>query len=153
MRKFIWTGLALSLLFAACSKEEQAPLPDLPKVSMPEGVVGNYSGRLPCENCKSLMAKMALLEDSSAVVVQTLFAETTTTDTLKGTFSCEPGKVLVTLGEGKKLNFQVGKSGALSLLTGAGTVYEFSDGMPADFIRILKQPKTEKTAKEPANEG
>ena len=37
--KGLLLGCALCVPFTACSKEEPAPLPDLPKVEIPEGLL------------------------------------------------------------------------------------------------------------------
>jgi len=129
-------------LVAGCSKEEPAPLPDLPKVELPGGLVGLYSGRLPCENCKARMVRMELQEDSSVVFEESILTDAVKTDTIKGRFSHESGKVSIELENKTRLKFLVEKSGALSMLTGAGTVYEDEDGMKADLIRIYNKPKT-----------
>lgn len=128
----------------ACSQEEKsAPLPDLPKVELPKGIAGLYVGRLPCDNCKARMVRMEIAEDSTVSVVETVIVDTAKVDSLKGRFSGMEGKVFVSLDNGTKWNFQVGKSGALSLLTGTGDVYRDKDGMPADLIRIINKPKVE----------
>lgn len=148
MKNLFSTGLLAGLfslsLLAGCSQEEKsAPLPDLPKVELPKGLAGFYAGRLPCENCKARMVRLELAEDSTVFAVETVLTDTTKVDSLKGTYSAADGKVGVTLENGKKWNFQVGNSGALSLLTGAGTVYKDENDMPADLIRIINKPKVE----------
>ncbi len=148
MKNLFSTGLLAGLfslsLLAGCSQEEKsAPLPDLPKVELPKGLAGLYSGRLPCENCKARMVRLELAEDSTVVAVESVLTDTTKTDTLSGKYSAADGKVSVELGNGAKWNFVVGKSGALSLLTGAGTVYKDENDMPADLIRIINKPKVE----------
>ena len=131
-------------MFSACSQEEKnAPLPDLPKVELPKGLAGLYVGRLPCDNCKARMVHMEIAEDSSVSVVETVIVDTAKADSLKGRFSQVEGKVVVALDNGAKWNFQVGNSGALSLLTGTGEVYRDENGMPADLIRIINKPKVE----------
>lgn len=148
MKRLVFTGLLVGLfsgaMLAGCSQEEKsAPLPDLPKVELPEGLAGLYSGRLPCENCKVRMVRLELAEDSSVIAVETVLTDTAKSDTLSGKYSAADGKVSVELGNGTKWNFVVGNSGALSLLTGAGTVYKDENDMPADLIRIINKPKTE----------
>ena len=137
MRNLFYTGLFAGLfscaMFSACSQEEKnAPLPDLPKVELPKGLAGLYVGRLPCDNCKARMVRMEIAEDSSVSVVETVIVDTAKADSLKGRFSQVEGKVVVALDNGAKWNFQVGNSGALSLLTGTG-----------DLIRIINKPKVE----------
>ena len=147
MKNLFYTGLLAGLfscvMLGACSQEEKAPLPDLPKVELPEGLVGLYVGRLPCDNCKARMVRMELAQDSSVSVVETVIVDTAKADSLKGRFSQVEGKVVVALDNGAKWNFQVGNSGALSLLTGTGEVYRDENGMPADLIRIINKPKVE----------
>lgn len=140
MKRIVLATLCMGLFLAGCNKEEPAPLPDLPKVEIPEGVVGFYTGRLPCDNCKVRMVRMTLAEDSSVSVVQTVLTDSQKTDTLAGRFSVDSGKVAVVLSEGTHWNFQVERSGTLSLLTGAGTVYEDENGVRVDLIRILNRP-------------
>lgn len=142
--KNLFRGLVFCLAFTllvGCSKEEPAPLPDLPKVELPKGLAGLYSGRLPCENCKVRMVQMTLAEDSTLVFKQTIRTDTMKTDSLKGKYSFSDGKVSVEIEDGTHLNFLVEKSGALSMLTGAGTVYVDENGMKADLIRIYNMPK------------
>ena len=121
--KGLLLGCALCVPFTACSKEEPAPLPDLPKVEIPEGLPGLYSGRLPCENCKARGVRMELAEDSTLLFIQTIITDTVKVD------------------DGLHLNFAVEKYGALSMLTGAGTVYLDENGMKADLIKIITAPK------------
>lgn len=128
-------------LVVGCSKEEPAPLPDLPKVEVPEGLVGLYSGRLPCDNCKARMVRMVLSEDSTVSFVQTFVTDTMKTDSLKGKFSLDSGKVTIDIENGPQMKFLVEKSGSLSMLTGSGTMYVDQDSMKADLIRIYNVPK------------
>ena len=134
-------------LVVGCSKEEPAPLPDLPKIEVPEGLIGLYSGRLPCDNCKARMVRMVLAEDSTVSFVQTFVTDTMKTDSLRGKFTVDSGKVSIEVENGIHLKFLVEKSGALSMLTGAGTVYEDEDGMKADLIRIYNVPKVKEGGK------
>ena len=97
----------------------------------------------PCDDCKARMVRMEIAEDSSVSVVETVIVDTAKADSLKGRFSQVEGKVVVALDNGAKWNFQVGNSGALSLLTGTGEVYRDENGMPADLIRIINKPKVE----------
>lgn len=142
MKRIVLATLCMGLFLVGCEKEGEkpAPLPELPKVEIPEGVVGFYAGRLPCDNCKVRMVRMTLAEDSSVTVVQNIMTDSVKSDTLSGKFSIDSGKVAVALSEGARWNFQVEKSGALSLLTGAGTVYQDENGMKVDLIRILNVP-------------
>ena len=142
MKRIVLATLCMGLFLAGCSKDEPAPLPELPKVEVPEGLVGLYSGRLPCENCKARVVRMELAEDSTVLFVQTLVADTMKTDSLKGKFSVASGKVTVELEGAPHLIFLIESSGALSMLTGAGTVYEDENGMKADLIRIYNVPKS-----------
>lgn len=141
MKRIVLATLCMGLLLAGCSKEEPAPLPELPKVEIPETLVGLYSGRLPCENCKARGVRMELAEDSTLLFVQTLMTDTVKVDSLRGKYSFGDGKVSVVLDDGLRLNFAVDKYGALSMLTGAGTVYLDENGMKADLIKIITAPK------------
>lgn len=148
MKKTLLSALLLSVALVACSKEEEAPLPDLPKVELPEGLAGLYSGRLPCDNCKVRMVRMNLAEDRTAEVVETLMGETMKVDTLKGTFDDKDGVVSLVLSEGKvKWSFKRGTSGSLDFMTSAGSVYEDADGMKASLIRIYNMPTLKKHVK------
>lgn len=131
------------VLFVGCSKEEApAPLPALKPVELPKNTAGFYSGRLPCDDCKMRMVRAELLEDSSVTFVQTVVTDTMKTDTLKGTYSVNGEILSMSLSEASmNLKFKRDSLGNMALLTGAGTVYEDADGMTAELIRILRNPK------------
>lgn len=140
-----WILLLGLFVLLGCSKEEQAPLPPLKKIEVPEGVVGFYSGRLPCDNCKGNVVKAELKEDSSVVFIQNIIRGSTPdsveTDTLSGRFTFDGDKLSMELSEGKvRYRFQQGSYGSLALLTGAGTVYKDQDGFKAELIRIYINP-------------
>ena len=140
-----WILLLGPFVLLGCSKEEQAPLPPLKKIEVPEGVVGFYSGRLPCDNCKGNVVKAELKEDSSVVFIQNIVRGSTPdsveTDTLSGRFTFDGDKPSMELSEGKvRYRFQQGSYGSLALLTGAGTVYKDQDGFKAELIRIYINP-------------
>lgn len=140
-----WILLLGLFVLLGCSKEEQAPLPPLKKIEVPEGVVGFYSGRLPCDNCKGNVVKAELKEDSSVVFIQNIVRGSTPdsveTDTLSGRFIFDGDKLSMELSEGKvRYRFQQGSYGSLALLTGAGTVYKDQDGFKAELIRIYINP-------------
>ena len=140
-----WILLLGPFVLLGCSKEEQAPLPPLKKIEVPEGVVGFYSGRLPCDNCKGKVVKAELKEDSSVVFIQNIVRGSTPdsveTDTLSGRFTFDGDKLSMELSEGKvRYRFQQGSYGSLALLTGAGTVYKDQDGFKAELIRIYINP-------------
>ena len=84
---------------------------------------------------------MELAEDSTLLFIQTLVTDTIKVDSIKGKYSFNSGKVSVVLDDGLHLKFAVEKYGALSMLTGAGTVYLDENGMKADLIRIITVPK------------
>lgn len=140
-----WILLLGLFVLLGCSKEEQAPLPPLKKIEVPDGVVGFYSGRLPCDNCKGKVVKAELKEDSSVVFIQNIVRGSTPdsveTDTLSGRFTFDGEKLSMELSEGKvRYRFQQGSYGSLALLTGAGTVYKDQDGFKAELIRIYINP-------------
>ncbi|MBR2074836.1 MAG: copper resistance protein NlpE N-terminal domain-containing protein [Fibrobacter sp.] len=140
-----WILLLGLFVLLGCSKEEQAPLPPLKKIEVPEGVVGFYSGRLPCDNCKGNVVKAELKEDSSVVFIQNIVRGSTPdsvkTDTLSGRFTFDGDRLSMELSEGKvRYRFQQGSYGSLALLTGAGTVYKDQDGFKAELIRIYINP-------------
>lgn len=140
-----WILLLGLFVLLGCSKEEQAPLPPLKKIEVPDGVVGFYSGRLPCDNCKGNVVKAELKEDSSVVFISNIVKGSTPdsveTDTLSGRFTFDGDKLSMELSEGKvRYRFQQGSYGSLALLTGAGTVYKDQDGFKAELIRIYINP-------------
>ena len=140
-----WILLLGLFVLLGCSKEEQAPLPPLKKIEVPEGVVGFYSGRLPCDNCKGNVVKAELKEDSSVVFISNIVRGSTPdsveTDTLSGRFTFDGDKLSMELSEGKvRYRFQQGSYGSLALITGAGTVYKDQDGFKAELIRIYINP-------------
>lgn len=140
-----WILLLGLFVLLGCSKEEQAPLPPLKKIEVPDGVVGFYSGRLPCDNCKGNVVKAELKEDSSVVFISNIVRGSTPdsveTDTLSGRFTFDGDKLSMELSEGKvRYRFQQGSYGSLALLTGAGTVYKDQDGFKAELIRIYINP-------------
>ncbi len=144
-----WILLLGLFVLLGCSKEEQAPLPPLKKIEVPEGIVGFYSGRLPCDNCKGKVVKAELKEDSSVVFIQNIVRGSTPdsveTDTLSGRFTFDGDKLSMELSEGKvRYRFQQGSYGSLALLTGAGTVYKDQDGFKAELIRIYINPLRKK---------
>ena len=138
MKKIFLIAVSCCVFFVGCSKEESKPLPPLEKVALPESVIGMYSGKLPCDNCKMRMARMELAEDSSATVVQTIVTDSMKTDTLKGTYAVNGDVLSLSIPDvGMNLKFKRDSLGNMSLLTGAGTIYEDADGMKFDMIRIL----------------
>ena len=141
MKRIVIATLCMGLYLVGCNKEEPAPLPALKPVELPKNTAGVYSGRLPCDDCKMRMARMELAEDSTLLFVQTLMTDTVKVDSLRGKYSFGDGKVSVVLDDGLRLNFAVDKYGALSMLTGAGTVYLDENGMKADLIKIITAPK------------
>ena len=99
MKMSRWILLFGLFLLLGCSKEESAPapLPPLKKIEVPEGAVGFYSGRLPCDNCKAKVVKAQLKEDSSVVFIQNMIRGATPdsidTDTLLGRFTMAGDKM------------------------------------------------------------
>ena len=83
MKKIFLIAVSCCVFFVGCSKEEPKPLPPLEKVALPESVIGMYSGKLPCDNCKARMVRLVLAEDSSVSAVQTVVTDSMKTDTLK----------------------------------------------------------------------
>lgn len=138
MKKIFLIAVSCCVFFVGCSKEEPKPLPPLEKVALPESVIGMYSGKLPCDNCKMRMARMELAEDSSATVVQTIVTDSMKTDTLKGTYAVNGDVLSLSIPDvGMNLKFKRDSLGNMALMTGAGTIYEDADGMKFDMIRIL----------------
>mgnify|MGYP003309967973 CR=1 FL=1 len=148
MRNF-FAFLAISVLaFSACSNEEPAPLPPLKPVAVPQGIVGFYSGQLPCDECKARLLQFEVSEDSSVLAVRTTMNDTAAVDTLRGSLSMNGDTVSVSLSE-KQLNFAFVRSsiGNLTLLNGAREVYVDADGQKFDMVKIFAAPKR-KNAKE-----
>ncbi|MCR5378167.1 MAG: copper resistance protein NlpE N-terminal domain-containing protein [Fibrobacter sp.] len=142
MKKLCLLVIAMGILFVGCSKEEPAPLPPLKPVELPKGTAGLYSGRMPCDNCKALMVRLTLGEDSSATAVKTLVTDSMKVDSLKGSYSVLNETLSVALSEGSvKWNFKLDATGNLVMLTSAGTVYEDADGVKIELIRIYTKPK------------
>lgn len=138
MKKIFLIAVSCCVFFVGCSKEEPKPLPPLEKVALPESVIGMYSGKLPCDNCKARMVRLVLAEDSSVSAVQTVVTDSMKTDTLKGTFSVNGDVLSLSIPDvGMNLKFKRDSLGNMALMTGAGTIYEDADGMKFDMIRIL----------------
>lgn len=142
MKKIFLIAVSCCVFFVGCSKEEPKPLPPLEKVALPESVIGMYSGKLPCDNCKARMVRLVLAEDSSVTAVQTVVTDSMKTDTLRGSFSMNGDVLTLSLSEGSvNMKFKRDSLGNMALLTGAGTVYEDADGMKMDLVRILNVSK------------
>ncbi|MCQ2102160.1 MAG: copper resistance protein NlpE [Fibrobacter sp.] len=138
-----------AVLICACSEEKSEPLPDLPAIELPKEFTGLYSGSMPCDDCTARMIRMNLNEDSTASVVQTLVRENMLVDTLKGSYAVSADSVIkVTLvsanGDNVHWNYKRSKSGNLTYLNSAGSIYEDRDGNKFDLIRILKAPVVKK---------
>ena len=145
MKYLSWILLFGLFLFFGCSKEEPAPLPPLKKIDVPEGIVGLYAGRLPCDNCKANMVKVELNEDSTALVLQRIVTDSLETepkiDTLHGNYSLNGDILSLNLSENSvHWKFKKGNHGSFALLTGAGTLYTDQDGFKAELIRIYVNP-------------
>lgn len=138
--KFI--TLALSLFLFACSEETPKPLPELAKVEIPAELAGQYSGQLPCDNCKALIVRAIFSVDSNATIIRTLINDTLAVDTLHGVYSMTADSVVtVAAGEGIKWKFKRSSLGNLALLNGAGEIYKAEDGLKRELIRIFTVPK------------
>lgn len=147
MKNALVCALALCCFWWGCSEEKAEPLPDLPPVEVPTGVAGFYSGSMPCDNCKMLMVRMRLENDSIANVVETLIQESPDSvrvDTLRGTYSVSGDGISVKLDDSKKLwNFKREKIGNLVLMTGAGTEYRNEEGLMVKLMRIYEKNKVQ----------
>lgn len=126
----------MGCVLLGCSKEEQAPLPPLEKIKLPETVAGMYKGTFPCSGCKNRVLSVNLAEDSSLTVIQTLVGESMKVDTLRGKYSVSAETVFVELSQGEKWNLKRDVVGNLALLNGAGSVYEDENGLKAMLIRV-----------------
>lgn len=117
-------------------------MPPLKPVAVPEGVVGMYSGNMPCDACKALIFRAFLTEDSTARILRSTVNEKVEVDTLSGKFVVNGEKVSLILSDGQlKFEFLRNKMGNLSLLNGAGAVYENADGQKFDLVKIYSQQK------------
>jgi len=137
--KFMIPVLAFAMLFASCSEEKVEQLPDLPEIAVPQDVPGLYTGRLPCDNCKTKMVRITLKDDKSVEVIQTRVMDTLVTDTLSGKYAVTDSMVQVTLSDAQ-WKFKRAKFGNLAYLTGAGTPYQDENGMTVELVRIFKAP-------------
>lgn len=144
MKNALVCALALCGFWWGCSEEKSERLPDLPPVEVPTGVVGFYSGRMPCDQCQMHMVQMRLESDSVAHVKETLVTESTSEDSLRGKFSVSGDVVSVTFDSSdKRWSFKRNKLGNLVLLTGSGTEYEDEDGLKVKLVRIYEYKKAQ----------
>lgn len=126
---------------SACSEEKQEKLADLPPVELPKDVPGLYSGRMPCDDCKTNMIRMTLNDDSTVVVVRKKILDTLITDTLIGTYVYSDSTIKVSLADNSiHWDYVRSAAGNLSYVTSSGTIYEDENGTRAELIRIFKSP-------------
>lgn len=142
--KFMIPVLAFAMFFVSCSEEKVEPLPDLPDIEIPKDIPGLYTGRLPCDNCKTKMVRISLKEDKTVEVVQTKVMDSLVTDTLIGTYAAADSLIQISLKD-VQWRFKRIKFGNLAYLTGAGTPYQDENGMTVELVRIFKAP-VKKTA-------
>lgn len=146
MKYTLLLALAACAIFLSCSKEKSESLPDLPAVTVPLEVAGQYSGQLPCDNCKARMVRVFLDIDNTAKFIQTMVRDSMVVDTFTGKYSVANNIVSMQMGDsGEVLRFERNKLGNMSLLTGTGAVYKNSDGERMDLIRIFTIPKSKVT--------
>ena len=125
--------------FMGCSEEKSEPLPDLPPVEIPATVVGFYSGRLPCDDCKQRAVDMDLFEDGKVLAVQTTLKDTVRVDTLRGTFTYADSIAKVSLSENAlHWDFKRDRVGNLVFMK-SGSIYRDADGMKSVMVRFYKK--------------
>ena len=142
MMKFRLVVLAICIGLLACSEEKSEPLPDLPRVEVPSELAGQYSGQLPCDNCKALIVRAVLAADSSVAVIRTLIMDTISVDTLKGKYAVGSDSVItLSVNDWRNWSFKRNAMGNLELLNGSGQVYLNEDGLKCELVRIFTMPK------------
>ena len=137
--------VACAMLFVACSEEKTEPLPKLPEVEIPQEITGLYTGRLPCDDCKTKMVRINLKDDRTAEVVETRVKDTLVTDTLKGSYEVADSLIQVSIDK-VHWKFKRIKFGNLAFLAGNGKPYLDENGMSVELVHIFKAPARSKTA-------
>lgn len=142
MMKYRLVVLAACLGLLACSEEKKEPLPELPRVEVPAELAGQYSGQLPCDDCKALIVRAVLAADSSVSVIRTLVMDTMSVDTLQGKYEVGADSVITfALPKWRNWNFKRNSLGNLELLTNDGQVYLNEDDLKCELVRIFTMPK------------
>lgn len=142
MMKYRLVVLAFCLGMFACSEEKSEPLPELPRVEVPSELAGQYSGQLPCDNCKALIIRSVFAADSSVSVVRTIVMDTMAVDTLQGTYEVSSDSIItMSLPNWRTWKFKRNAMGNLELLNNDGQVYLNEDGLKNELVRIFTMPK------------
>lgn len=140
--KYRLVVLAFCLGMFACSEEKSEPLPELPRVEVPSELAGQYSGQLPCDNCKALIIRSVFAADSSVSVVRTIVMDTMAVDTLQGTYEVSSDSIItMSLPNWRTWKFKRNAMGNLELLNNDGQVYLNEDGLKNELVRIFTMPK------------
>ncbi|MFY7728271.1 MAG: copper resistance protein NlpE [Flavobacterium sp.] len=125
MKKIVF-ALALPLLIASCKndkpvpsveQQEQGTLPKTPDSTATKPVdtlattdawYGNYSGSLPCGDCKGILTRITLRKDNTYQLQSQYLGKETKPTIYKGSYNLDPDKHVVTLdAEGDHLKFLV----------------------------------------------
>lgn len=110
-------------------------------------MAGQYSGQLPCDDCKALIVRAVLAADSSVSVIRTLVMDTMSVDTLQGKYEVGADSVItVALPKWRNWNFKRNSLGNLELLTNDGQVYLNEDDLKCELVRIFTMPKMKAVA-------
>lgn len=142
MMKYRLVVLAFCLGMFACSEEKSEPLPELPRVEVPSELAGQYSGQLPCDNCKALIIRSVFAADSSVSVVRTIVMDTMAVDTLQGKYEVSSDSIItMALPNWRTWKFKRNAMGNLELLNNDGQVYLNEDGLKNELVRIFTMPK------------
>lgn len=141
MRCAFVVAATLCGFFVGCSEEKREPLPDLPPIEIPAEVYGYYSGRMPCDDCQQRGVAMDLLNDGSALVVETVLKDSAQVDTLRGTFTYADSILQLNLSDNSiHWTFKRDKVGNFALMK-SGSVYRDENGMKAVLVRFYKKIK------------
>ncbi|MBQ3714871.1 MAG: copper resistance protein NlpE N-terminal domain-containing protein [Fibrobacter sp.] len=142
MMKYRLVVLAFCLGLFACSEEKSEPLPELPRVEVPAELAGQYSGQLPCDNCKALIVRVVLAADSGVTIIRTTVMDSMSVDTLQGKYEMGADSVITfALPKWRNWNFKRNSLGNLELLTNDGQVYLNEDEVKCELVRIFTMPK------------
>lgn len=142
MMKYKLLALAMCIGLLACSEEKSEPLPELPRVEVPSELAGQYSGQLPCDNCKALIVRAVLAADSSVTMIRTQIMDTIAVDTLQGKFGVGADSVITfSMANWRDWKFRRNSLGNLELLNSSGQVYLTEDDLKCELVRIFTMPR------------
>lgn len=139
MKKFFAIA-AVSTLFFACSEDEQQKLPDLPKISAPTGVAGEYVGRIPPQDAKARQVHLSLDTTGVAIVNESILTDTVETKVDTLTYVVE-GEFLSVKFKEKTWNFKKNGDFGYLFLNPQGEPFVDEAGNNFALLRILNKPK------------